>query len=138
MSKKINILFLLLISAHVIHAIEEYLGHLWDIYPPAIFICNLVSSDPERGFIILNVTFTILSLLFWKFSLQKKRSSSHSLIWLWVVLQFVNVIGHTAWTISKKSYTPGIFSAILIVIIVGLLVIQLTKTVGMGPKRNVS
>jgi len=128
MPKKITTLFLLLILAHVIHATEEYFGKLWETYRPAIFICNLISSDPERGFVIINIAFVIISFLFWKFSLQQPGSSTHSLIWIWITLQSINVMGHVIWTISTKSYTPGVISAILIFVLVSLLIRQLTNS----------
>src|SRR5262245_51073614 len=125
MTKRINILFLLLVLAHIIHATEEYFGQLWDSYAPAIFICNLISSNPERGFLIINIVFVIISFSYWKFSLQKANVPSHSLIWFWILLQSANGIGHIAWTISKESYTPGVLSAILILALVWLLIKQL-------------
>src|SRR5262245_3514395 len=126
MTKRINILFLLLVFAHIIHATEEYFGQLWDNYAPAIFICNLISSNPERGFLIINIAFVIINLSYWKFSLQKANTPSHPLIWFWILLQSANVIGHIAWTITEKSYTPGVLSAILILALVWLLIKELT------------
>ena len=126
MHNRISILFLLLIIAHVLHATEEYFGKLWEIYTPAIFICNLISSNPERGFLLINTVFIILSFTYWFFSLTKKHSSSYSLIWFWIVLQTLNVIGHIAWTINNRSYTPGVVSAFLLLSIVVLLIKRLS------------
>ena len=135
MHNRISILFLLLIIAHVLHATEEYFGKLWEIYTPAIFICNLVSSNPERGFLLINTLFIILSFSYWFFSLTKKHPSSYSLIWFWIVLQTLNVIGHIAWTINNKSYTPGVVSAFLLLLMVVPLIRQLSK-LNIEPKET--
>jgi len=120
-------LFLLLILAHALHATEEYFGKLWEVYTPAIYICNLISSNPRNGFLIINSIFIIVGLVYWRFSIQKNDSTSYSLIWIWVVLQTMNVIGHISWTIYKGAYTPGIITTFIILLLVILLVKQLTK-----------
>ena len=122
MPKRINTLFLLLIAAHFIHATEEYFGKLWDVYRPAIYICKQVSSDPRAGFLIINISFIFISLMFWKFVLLKGYSTTPGLIWFWILLQSVNVTGHIVWTIISKSYTPGIISALLILTILTFLI----------------
>jgi len=124
---RISILFLLLILAHVLHATEEYFGKLWEVYTPAIFICNLISSNPENGFFIINSIFIIISLIYWRFSIQKNDTTSYSLIWIWIVLQTINVIGHISWTIYKRAYTPGIITTFIILLFIILLVKRLTK-----------
>jgi hypothetical protein len=119
---RISILFLLLVLAHILHAIEEYFGKLWEIYTPAIFICNLISPDPEKGFFIINSVFIFLSLGYWGFSIRK---GSFSFIWVWIVLQTMNVTGHIVWTLYKGIYTPGIITAFIILVLIILLVRQL-------------
>ncbi|HSU27481.1 MAG TPA: HXXEE domain-containing protein [Chitinophagaceae bacterium] len=133
MNKRIRILFLLLIIAHVIHATEEYIGKLWEVYTPAIFICNLVAPNPQTGFIIINSVFVIVSLAYWG-SLRKNTTNSYSSIWLWMILQTLNVTGHIAWTINKRAYTPGIVSTFVILVIVILLVKQLLDRNGKATK----
>ena len=127
MNSRIRMTLLLLILTQSIHAVEEYFGKLWDIYPPAKFICNAISSNPETGFIIINVTFISLSLLYWWAVLKKKSSSG--LIWLWVVLEILNIIGHFSWTIYEKAYTPGVITAIILLLLVVYLIKQLYNNV---------
>ena len=133
---RISILFLLLILAHAIHATEEYVGKLWEIYTPAIFICNLISSNPEKGFLIINSLFIIISLVYRGFSIRKNQPAAYPLLWIWIVLQTVNVIGHIAWTISTSAYTPGIVSALLILLLVILLIKQISAPHAAAGKRN--
>ncbi len=136
MNHKISILFLMLVIAHIFHATEEYFGKLWEVYTPAIFVCNLISSNPEKGFFIINIAFIIISLGYWAFSIRSNHSADYSLIWFWIILQTINVIGHVAWTIYEGTYTPGIITAFLILIIVIFLIRALTKISETNPKSN--
>lgn len=45
--------FGLLIAAQAAHSIEEYLGRLWEVFPPATFVSGLVSPNRDVGFIKL-------------------------------------------------------------------------------------
>jgi hypothetical protein len=121
MHTRISTLFLLLILAQVTHVAEEYIGRLWEVYAPAIFICNLVSRDPHTGFLAINIVFLTISFLYWR-SLTRKEIALPGLIWLWVVLETLNIGGHFAWSISRAAYTPGLVSAIYLLIILVLLV----------------
>ncbi len=134
LKKRISFLFLLLIIAHVLHATEEYMGKLWEVYTPAIYICNLVASNPRAGFIIINCVFVIIGLVYWGSLQHKNRSSSYSLIWIWIILQTLNIIGHITWTISNADYTPGIFTTFIILFVVILLVKQLLQPPGNASK----
>ena len=44
-----------LILAQAAHSVEEYLGRLWESFPPARAITGLISQNLEQGFVILNV-----------------------------------------------------------------------------------
>ena len=45
-----------LILAQAAHSVEEYVGRLWESFPPARFLTGLVSQDLERGFVVINVS----------------------------------------------------------------------------------
>ena len=44
-----------LVLAQAAYPVEEYVGRLWETFPPARFLTGLVSQDLERGFLVLNV-----------------------------------------------------------------------------------
>lgn len=125
MNNRIRTTFLLLVITQAIHAIEEYFGRLWEVYAPAKFICNLLSSNPRTGFLIINILFISFSLLYWWSLVQRKPTSSPGLIWFWIVLEILNIIGHISWTLFEKAYTPGIVTAIILLIVVISLIRQL-------------
>lgn len=138
MNTRIKMTFLLLVIIQAFHSVEEYYGKLWEVFAPAKFICNLISSNPRTGFLIINILFIAVSLLYW-WSLQKRESRSfRSLIWLWIILEIINVSGHIGWTLYEKTYTPGVVTAILLLIVVISLFRQLTRASSALARKNES
>ena len=54
--------FSALIVTQAAHSIEEYLGRLWESFPPARFVTGLLSSNPELGFIAINCALVAFGL----------------------------------------------------------------------------
>jgi hypothetical protein len=48
---------LALVATQAAHSIEEYVGHRYEVFPPARAVSGLISDDLERGFVIFNVAF---------------------------------------------------------------------------------
>lgn len=44
-----------LVLTQAAHSVEEYVGRLWETFPPARFMTELVSEDQKLGFLLLNV-----------------------------------------------------------------------------------
>ncbi len=96
-----------------LHSIEETYGKLWDVYPPATYLSGLVSADLKSGFIIINVSLFIVLMLTW-LSTFSKAWSPRGLLWIWIVLETINGIGHSVWAIIERSYVPGLATAPLV------------------------
>jgi hypothetical protein len=47
-------------------------------------------------------------------------------IWTWVATELVNGIGHPAWSLIQGSYTPGVATAPLLLVLALYLVYQLS------------
>jgi hypothetical protein len=108
MQKSVRTNFLLITIAQAFHSTEEYLGKLWEVYPPATFLCRLVSSDPRTGFIIIDVGLIIFLFLIWLIS---KNVSVLGLMWFWTIMEIINGLGHLIWAIMESSYEPGLITA---------------------------
>ena len=54
--------FFALVVLQIAHSIEEYVGRLWESFPPAMFLTGLVSSNHEAGFIILNTALILFGI----------------------------------------------------------------------------
>tara|TARA_R110002096_G_C14464984_1_gene712614 strand:- start:533 stop:943 length:411 start_codon:yes stop_codon:yes gene_type:complete len=128
MNQKIKETFLILVLVQGLHSIEEYVGKLWENFPPARVLCSLVSDNLVTGFLIINIGLFVFGLLCWLFPIRKNYFYAQFLVWFWIVLELINGIGHPIWTIVQKAYTPGILTApFLFVIAIILLRKQLNE-----------
>jgi len=114
MPNRINISFLLLILAQGVHSVEEYFTRLWEVFYPARFISNLVSNDLEIGFLIINVSLFSFGVFSWFIIARKNNIASRTLIWFFIILEFINGIGHPIWALFEMDYVPGLVSSLII------------------------
>jgi hypothetical protein len=119
-----------LILVQAAHSIEEYVGHLWESFPLTRFITGLVSSNPERGFIALNVL--LLAFGAWCFLWPVRRGwpVAVALGWFWAALEIVNGIGHALWSLREGGYTPGLATAPVLLVLAVYLAYQLRRANG--------
>ncbi|NNL93363.1 MAG: HXXEE domain-containing protein [Saprospiraceae bacterium] len=107
---------------------EEFTGRLWESFPPAEALCDLISDDHETGFLIINIGILLFGLAAYLFFLKKNNSLSNFIIWFWVFIGFVNGIGHLVWSILQKEYTPGLATSQAVFLTTILLLIKFRET----------
>jgi len=124
---RLELTFGALVAVQAAHSVEEYLGRLWESFPPARFVVGLVSVDHERGFVALNVALVAFGTwcLFWP--VRGQWAMAASLMWLWVAIETINGIGHPLWSLLEGSYTPGVATAPVLLILATYLAIQLRQ-----------
>ena len=123
-----------LVLTQAIHSVEEYAGRLWESFPPARIIVGLISSDPERGFVILNIAFVAFGVWAFLFPVRKRWPSAIPIAWFWAVMEVINACGHTLWTLRQGHYTPGVATApVLLVLAISLLSLLTQRTQPMNP-----
>jgi hypothetical protein len=107
---RLQLTFLLLVLTQAAHSLEEYAGHLYEVFLPARTVSGLISSDLRQGFIIFNVSLAVFGVccLVW---LMRRRASAVGVLWVWVAIELVNGIGHPAWSLVRGGYTPGVATA---------------------------
>lgn len=129
MNRRTKRLFLIIVLLQALHSYEEYIGKLWENFPPATFLCSLVSDNLMTGFIIINIGLFILGIIAWLFPIRKEYQWSKILIWFWILIELMNGIGHPIWSIMQKGYTPGVITApFLLITAIALLREQLSKS----------
>ena len=106
--------FLALVVLQVAHSIEEYIGRLWESFPPAMFLTGLVSADRETGFIILNAALILFGIWCVAVPVRLGWAAAPALMWFWVVIQTINGVVHPMWSAAQHSYTPGVITAPLL------------------------
>jgi hypothetical protein len=114
-----------LILAQAAHSIEEYLGRLWESFPPARLVSAALSEDLERGFLLANAALLAFGLGCWLGPVRNEWPSARPLAWGWVLLETVNGVGHPAWALREGRYTPGLATAPLLLALAIYLAFQL-------------
>jgi hypothetical protein len=127
MNRRISINFLLIALVQGLHSIEEFFGKLWEVYPPATFLSGLVSTNLKTGFIIINVSLFIILMLTWLTTFSKSYST-RGILWIWIILETINGIGHIIWAIIERSYEPGLTTAPILLGLALWLARLLTKS----------
>ena len=113
--------FLALVAAQMAHSLEEYVGRLYDVFPPAVFVSGLLLADRRLGFIAFNLALIAFGVLCFLGPVRRHWSSAVALGWLWVGLELVNGIGHSLWSFYQRAYTPGVATAPLLLVLALLL-----------------
>jgi hypothetical protein len=120
--------FLALVAAQAAHSVEEYLGRLWEVFPPARALTRLVSANLERGFLIVNVGLVVFGLWCWFWPVRRRWAAAIPLAWLWVGIELINGVGHPLWSLSQMRYTPGVGTAPVLLVLALLLASQLRSS----------
>ena len=116
-----------LVLVQAAHSVEEYVGRLWESFPPARVLTRLVSQDLELGFLVINVS--LVAFGFWCFLWPVRRGwpSAVPLAWAWVAIEIINGVGHPIWTLQQRSYTPGVATAPLLLVLALYVGAQLAR-----------
>jgi hypothetical protein len=114
-----------LVLTQAAHSVEEYVGRLWETFPPARFLTGLVSQDLERGFLVLNAA--LVGFGAWCFfgPVRGRWPSSTRLAWIWAVIEIINGVGHPLWALRVGGYAPGVATAPLLLVLALALARQL-------------
>ena len=117
--------FAALLLAQTAHSVEEYIGRLWESFPPARFVSSLVSQDLEGGFLVLNVA--LVTFGFWCLAWPVRRGwpSAVPIMWGWTVVEIINGLGHPLWALRQGGYTPGVITAPILLILAIILALYL-------------
>jgi hypothetical protein len=115
--------FGLLVIAQAAHSTEEYVGRLYDVFPPARAVSGLFGADLARGFVVFNALLVAFGVVCYFGPIRRVWRSATFVAWLWICIELVNGIGHPLWSIVVWGYTPGVVSALAILpLVIGLLV----------------
>jgi len=127
-----------LLLTQAAHSVEEYLGRLWESFPPARFVCGLVSSDLERGFVIANVCLVGFGLWCVLLPLRRGWPAAVPLAWAWATIEIINGIGHPLWALRQGGYTPGVATAPALLVLAIWLAVETARLTPPGgtPARH--
>jgi hypothetical protein len=117
------------------YSVEEYMGRLWETFPPARFLTQLVSQDQERAFLLLNVALVAFGLWCFVWPIRRDWPTAASITWIWVTIEVINGIGHPLWSLRVGGYTPGVATAPALLVIALYLGQQLRTTASRASAR---
>jgi hypothetical protein len=126
--------FLALIVTQAAHSVEEYIGRLYEVFPPARFVSGLVSHDLQRGFVTLNIALVTFGLWCFIWPVRGQWSWAIALVWFWIVIEVVNGIGHPLWSVTQLGYTPGVATAPILLFLALYLAWQLVTDRALSPQ----
>lgn len=112
-----QIAFGALILAQAAHSLEEYVGRLWEVFPPARLLSSLVASDLETGFLAINLSLVTFGIWCFLWPVRQRWPSSPALGWFWAGIELINGLGHPIWSLRQGGYTPGVVTAPLLLVI---------------------
>jgi hypothetical protein len=127
---RFQVAFGAVVLAQAAHSVEEYIGRLWEAFPPARFLSGLISQDLERGFLVINVSLVALGLWCLLWPVRRGWPSATRLAWAWVVMEVINGIGHPLWTLRQGGYTPGVATAPVLLVLAVNLARQVRQSAG--------
>lgn len=136
---RLQLTFLTVIVAQAAHSLEEYRGRLYDVFPPARFVTGAITSDRERGFVALNVLILAFGAWCWFWPVRRRWRSAIGLAWVWAVVEVLNGIGHSAWSLMRDGYTPGVATApalFVLALTLGSQLVNATRLDAADPSRT--
>jgi hypothetical protein len=117
----------MLVLAQAAHSIEEYVGRLWESFPPARFLTGLISTDPKRGFLLINATLVAFGAWCFFWPVRRDWPSAAYFAAFWIVIQLINGVGHPLWSVRQGGYTPGVATAPLLFVLAIYLATQTAR-----------
>jgi len=126
-SARFTIAFGALVLAQTAHSIEEYVGRLWESFPPARFLTGLISSNRETGFIVINIALVVFGYWCLLWPVRRGWPAAPALVWFWIVVEVINGIGHPLWSLRVGGYTPGVATAPVLLALASYLAVQLIQ-----------
>ena len=107
-----------LVLAQAAHSTEEYIGRLWESFPPARWVTGLVSQDLERGFVAINVALVAFGIwcLVWpiRHADGRRRDGSRG---GGRPSRPSTALVHPLWSLRQGGYTPGVATAPILLIL---------------------
>lgn len=124
-----------LVLAQAAHSIEEYLGRLWESFPPARFLTGLFPFDRAIAFVILNIAIVAFGVWCLLWPVRREWPSAVGLMWIWVVIETINGVGHPLWSLRQGGYTPGVITAPILLVVALYLGARLLRTADVTTSR---
>ena len=125
MNGRISTAFLLLIILQAIHSVEEFIFGFYEKFPPMRALYREAPHLAKPAFAIANALLILVGLICYYYWVRPARERARSVVWVWIILESVNVIAHFMWAILIRGYNPGLATVVLfapvLIYLIGLM-----------------
>ena len=122
MNSRISTAFLLLIILQAIHSVEEFIFGFYEKFPPMRALYREAPHLAKPAFAIANALLILVGLICYYYWVRPARERARSVVWVWIILESVNVIAHFVWAILIRGYNPGLATVVLFALVLIYLI----------------
>jgi hypothetical protein len=115
MNSNIRLAFLSLIILQGIHSAEEFIFKFYEKFPPMRLIYQAAPDLAKPAFVVSNVLLFCAGMICLYYWVQPARKGARTIIWMWIIIESMNVIAHLVWAVLIRGYNPGLATVILFV-----------------------
>src|SRR5258708_37283066 len=115
MTSKIPTVFLLLVILQAIHSVEEFIFRFYERFPPMRFLYQNAPHLAKPAFVISNALLVSIGLVCFYYWVQPARKGATVVVWIWIIIESLNVFAHLVWAALIGGYNPGLVTGVLFV-----------------------
>lgn len=113
MNSRIPHAFLSLVILQAVHSAEEFVFGFYERFPPMRALYRDAPLLAKPAFAISNALLFLAGLICFYYWVRRGRRGARTVVWVWVVLESVNVVAHSVWALLIGGYNPGLATAVL-------------------------
>ncbi|HEX8473004.1 MAG TPA: HXXEE domain-containing protein [Pyrinomonadaceae bacterium] len=113
MNSRISLAFLSLIILQAIHSAEEFIFGFYENFPLMRLIYQDAPLLAKPAFAISNALLFLAGLICFYYWVRPAKKGARMVVWVWIVMEFLNVIAHCVWAVLIRGYNPGLVTGIL-------------------------
>jgi hypothetical protein len=117
--------YLVMIVVQVVHAMEEFLFHFWDVFPPMRVVYGGTPGLGERVFIAFHALLIGIGLWSYRRWVRGGGASARTVVRWGIFVQSFTVLLHAAWFLTELRYQPGLATTTLFVPAIALAIVAL-------------
>ena len=115
MKSRVSIAFLSLVILQAIHSAEEFIFRFYESFPPMRLLYQDAPLLAKPAFAISNALLFFAGLICFYYWVRPVRKEARTVVWVWIIMESVNVIAHFVWAVLIRGYNAGLVTAILFV-----------------------
>jgi len=115
MNGNIPAVFLLLIILQAIHSAEEFIFRFYERFPPMKFLYQNAPYLAKPAFAIFNALLVLMGMVCFYYWVEPARKGARRVVWVWIIIESVNVVAHLVWAVLTGGYNPGLVTGVLFV-----------------------